>query len=245
MVTVSVVVVPTTDTTESAIGVGPTSATVRGSVVPGTGSTSAQFAYGTHRTLANATATRLQSVPSSVGAVPFSARLSGLAPHTTYYYRIRALNSTTGATISGAVRSFTTTRPVGRVVATMQWNFDSHAHYATVNELIVNDAPVGGRIALSCHGRGCPRDRTLSIKAPKPHCKVKHGKRSCAKPATEVTEHLTGLFAHVRLAYGAKLTVRITKPNDFGKMFVLTMRPPGAASNIYCPAPGSTKPRPC
>jgi Big-like domain-containing protein/Kelch motif protein/galactose oxidase-like protein len=240
-----IVFVPTIVRTVSATAVGQTGAVLRGSVTPGTGTTSAQFEYGTHRTLSRATATKLQSVPSGVGTVPISARLSGLTPRTTYYYRIRALNSTTGATVSGPVLKFTTTRPFGRVVATMLWTFDPHGRYVTVSELVVNDAPVGGRIVIGCHGRGCPRARTLSINAPKVRCKVRHGKRSCAKPVSQVTEHLTTLFAHVRLADGAKLVVRIIKTSDVGKVFAFTIRRGGVAPTISCLAPGSTKPEGC
>ena len=237
--------VPTTVRTVSATAVGQTGALLRGSVTPGTGTTSAQFEYSTRRTLAGATATQLQAVPSGVGTVPISARLTGLTPSTTYYYRIRALNSTTGATANGSVLKFTTTKPLGRVVATMLWNFDPHGRYVTISELVVNDAPVGGRIVIDCHGFGCPRARTLSIDAPKVRCKVRHGKRSCAKPVSQVTEHLTTLFAHVRLAYGAKLVVRIVKTSDIGKLFVFAIRRGGVAPTISCLAPGSTKPEGC
>jgi hypothetical protein len=127
----------------------------------------------------------------------------------------------------------------------MLWAFDSQASYATVSQLVVNDAPVGGQIAIVCRGRGCPRERTLRINAPKVRCKVKHGKRSCAKPLSQVTDRLTALFAHARLAYGAMLTVRITKANDIGKVFVFTMHHSGATPTISCLAPGSTKPEGC
>jgi hypothetical protein len=240
-----IVVLPTTVRTVSATAVAQTGAVLRGSVKPGTGTTSAQFEYGTHRTLARATATKLQSVPSGVGPVPISARLSGLTPSTTYYYRIRALNSTTSATATGSVLKFTTPRPFGRIVATMLWAFDPHARNVTVGELVVNDAPVGGRIVIGCHGNGCPRARTLSINAPKARCKVSRGKRSCAKPVSQATEHLTTLFAHVRLAYGAKLGVRIIKTNDIGKVFMFTIRRGGVAPTISCLAPESTKPEGC
>ena len=118
VVTVTAADVPTTASTGSATGVEPKSAILRGAVAPGTGTTSAQFQYSTRRTLASATATTLQSVPSSVGAVPMSARVSGLAPHTTYYYRIRALNSTTGVTVNGSVRKFTTAQ-MARTLSTL------------------------------------------------------------------------------------------------------------------------------
>jgi hypothetical protein len=60
-----------------------------------------------------------------------------------------------------------------------------------------------------------------------------------------VTEHLTTLFAHVRLAYGAKLVVRIVKTSDIGKLFVFAIRHGGVAPTISCLAPGSTKPEGC
>jgi Bacterial Ig domain/Kelch motif len=240
-----VVVVPTTVRTAPATGVGQTGAVLRGSVTPGTGATSAQFEYGTRRKLAGATATTLQSVPSGVGTVPISARLSGLTASTTYYYRIRALNSTTGVTTTGSVLRFTTSKPLGRVLATMLWNFDPHRGNVTVSQLVVNDAPVGGRIVISCHGNGCPPARTLRIKAPKVRCKVRHGKRICARPLSQVTEQLTALFAHRRLAYGAHLIVRIVKTGDIGKVFEFAMRRGGVVPTISCVAPGSIRPQGC
>ena len=245
VVTVSVVVVPTSVRTGSATGVRLTRAVLRGSVTPGTGTTSAQFEYGTHRDLKRATATQLRSVPSRVGTVPISATLSGLTPGTTYYYRIRALNSTTGATPSGSVRRFTTTKPSGRVDATMPWTFDSHGRYVTVSQLVVNDAPVGGRIVIICNGHGCPRRHTLSINAPKARCKVRHGKRVCARPVSQVTDDLTPLFTHVRLAYGAELVVRILRTGDIGEVFVFKIRRDRFAPKVSCLAPGSTKPEHC
>lgn len=244
VVTVTVVVVPTAVRTGSATGVGKTRAILQGSVTPATGTTNARFEYGTRRALAKATATPLQSVPSGVGTVPISATITGLAPHTTYYYRIRALNSM-GGRPSGAVRKFTTTSPSGQVDATMPWTFDPHARYVTVSRLGVTDAPVGGSIVIICHGKGCLRSRILSIKAPKPRCKVRHGKRVCARPVSTVTADITPLFAHVRLAYGAKLVVRIIKTGEIGEVFVFTLRRSDFTPKVSCLAPGSTKPTRC
>jgi len=242
--TLTVVVVPTTVRTGSATGIGQTRAVLRGSVTPGTGTTSAQFEYSTHRTLAGATTTQLQSVPSGVGAEPISASITGLRPHTTYYYRIHVLNSM-GATPNGSVRKFITTRPSGRVNTTMSWNFDRHGSYVTVSQLVVNGAPVGGSIVIICTGHGCPRQRTLTIKAPKARCKVKHGKRVCAKPVSQVTRDLTRLLAHVRLAYGDRLVVRIIKTGDVGNVYAFAIRRGGFAPKVSCLAPGSTKPERC
>jgi hypothetical protein len=91
-------------TTGSASAVAASSATVSGSVNPNGQATTAWFQWGTSTSLGNATPQ--QSVGSGTSAQTISANLSGLAPGTTYYFRIVAQNSA-GAS-QGAIQSFTT-----------------------------------------------------------------------------------------------------------------------------------------
>ncbi|MGH2891287.1 MAG: choice-of-anchor Q domain-containing protein, partial [Solirubrobacteraceae bacterium] len=84
-------------------------ATLQGLVTANAQATSYHFDYGT--TTAYGAATPAQSAGAGLGAVSVSAGLSGLAPGTTYHYRLVASNAD-GTTTSGD-RSFSTTTPSG------------------------------------------------------------------------------------------------------------------------------------
>jgi hypothetical protein len=86
-----------TDTTTS-------SATLHGSVNPDAHATTYSFEYGT--TTAYGATTAGQDVGSDTSDHPVSQPASGLAPNTTYHFRIVATNS--GGTIAGADQLFTT-----------------------------------------------------------------------------------------------------------------------------------------
>ncbi len=84
--------------------VGGTSAQLAGAVTPEGSATAYVFEYGT--TLSFGAITEPASAGSSEAVVPASATLSGLAPGTTYFYRLVATNA--AGTAFGAVKSFTT-----------------------------------------------------------------------------------------------------------------------------------------
>ena len=85
------------------------SATINGSVIPGSSSVTTGFVYGTDPTLSTGTTILPGSnVPAGTTAVPFSANLSGLTPLTTYYYLAGAQETLNGQNYLGSIQHFTT-----------------------------------------------------------------------------------------------------------------------------------------
>jgi PKD repeat protein len=95
-------------TTAAASGVSTTAATLNGSANPNGSATSAHFEYGTTTSYGNSTPD--QDLGGGSSAVATSAPLSGLAPSTTYHYRLVATNSF--GTSYGADTTFTTSAAV-------------------------------------------------------------------------------------------------------------------------------------
>ena len=85
--------------------VGSTGATLNGSVNPNGSSTSVYFEYGTSGSYGTVTST--QSAGSGTSATPVNTTISGLAPRTTYHYRLDAVNG--NGTTYGPDQTFTTT----------------------------------------------------------------------------------------------------------------------------------------
>jgi hypothetical protein len=90
--------------TGAASGVGPTTATLNGTVNPNGLASSYHFVYGT--TAAYGSTTGVTSAGSGTSPAAVSATLTGLAPNTTYHYRLLASNSVGPST--GADQTFTT-----------------------------------------------------------------------------------------------------------------------------------------
>jgi hypothetical protein len=93
--------------TGAATGVGETGATLNGTLAAGVSST-AHFEYGT--TAAYGTSTADQDIGPSISTSPVAAAIGGLAPGTTYHFRLVAENS--GGTVSGVDQTFTTAAQV-------------------------------------------------------------------------------------------------------------------------------------
>jgi hypothetical protein len=93
-------------TTNAASGVATTTATLNGSVTPNGAATNAYFQYATNFGLSGATTTGNQATGSGNSAVSVNQPLSGLDPHTQYFYRAVAINSVN--TTNGSVLNFTT-----------------------------------------------------------------------------------------------------------------------------------------
>jgi hypothetical protein len=91
--------------------VGPTTATITGTVNPGGLSTSWYVEYGTSTSYGSMSASA--SAGSGTKDTPVSASLTGLSPGTTYHYRVTA--TSTGGTAHGADGIFTTPAPPGVV----------------------------------------------------------------------------------------------------------------------------------
>lgn len=103
-----------TVSTGAAVDVTPQSATVLGRVTPNGAETTYLFKYGTTTLYAAATAPVVLAGGSS--AVVVSAQLAGLAPNTTYHYRLVARNR--NGTVQGADRTLRTSRqPLGLTLA--------------------------------------------------------------------------------------------------------------------------------
>jgi hypothetical protein len=93
--------------TGAASNIGPTSATVAGTVNPQGLATTYQFEYG--KTTSYGSKTASKSAGSGTSAVAVTSTISSLSPGTTYHYRIVA--TSTAGTSKGADHSFTTTPP--------------------------------------------------------------------------------------------------------------------------------------
>ncbi len=94
-------------TTGTASAVTDTGATVMGNVNPSGLASTAKIEYGT--TTAYGSSTSVQSMGSGTSAAALTATLSGLAPGTTYHYRVSASNHDGTSTSLDA--TFTTTKP--------------------------------------------------------------------------------------------------------------------------------------
>ena len=115
----STVAAASTATTPTAItgpvnALGTTTATVTGTVNPNGQATSRYFEYGTSTSYGSKTASA--SVGSGAGNVDVSASLSGLAPGTSYHYRVVATNGS--GTSRGADGIFVTAAAPGVVTGT-------------------------------------------------------------------------------------------------------------------------------
>jgi phosphodiesterase/alkaline phosphatase D-like protein len=91
-------------TTGAATGVTATSATLNGIVNPNGAQTAYTFEYGTTNAFGSISA--VESAGQVSGANPFALPITGLAPNTTYLYRIVATNA--NGTATGAIMSFET-----------------------------------------------------------------------------------------------------------------------------------------
>ncbi|MEO5913459.1 MAG: choice-of-anchor tandem repeat GloVer-containing protein [Luteolibacter sp.] len=85
-----------------------TSCSIKGLFNPGQFTTNYWFQYGTSPTLANSTTFAKRSVSGNNRDNTFSAKLSGLKPGTTYYYRAVASNAENPFPQTGLILSFTT-----------------------------------------------------------------------------------------------------------------------------------------
>lgn len=94
-----------TVTTGSASSIGPTTATIAGTVNPTGVSITYRLEWGP--TVAYGTQTTLLGPSGGSSDIPYSANLTGLTPSTTYYFRATATDGL--STVNGSGSSFTTT----------------------------------------------------------------------------------------------------------------------------------------
>ena len=96
---------PPTVQTLGASGITTGGATLNGNANPNGRDTVAHFEWGQDPTLAGASTTADQAIGNGVASVAITVPLSGLAPSTTYHYRVVATNS--AGTSKGTILSFT------------------------------------------------------------------------------------------------------------------------------------------
>ena len=130
-------------------------------------------------------------------------------------------------------------RVLGTISAIMQWTFYYTPTYTRVVALLVKHAAPGATVAVTCRGRGCPFVRRVNnVRRPAP-CKPTRTHR-CRTPGVV---DLRPSFKSKRLMSGARVMVKITRPNWIGKQYVFTMRARRAPLiRITCLAPGGTVP---
>jgi hypothetical protein len=121
----------------------------------------------------------------------------------------------------------------------LSWRFAAANSGTAVSLLAVTHVPHGARVSVTCGGGGCPFGTLPNVKGAK--CSGKscaHGKRGPR------TVDLTSLFAGRTLAAGARLIVRVAKPDTIGRAWLLTLRGGKVTSHRgACLLPGSTMPR--
>lgn len=98
-----------TPTTAAATAITTTGATLNGTVNPEGMAAEYQFSYGTTTAYGSKVPASPGAIGSGATAVPVSQALTGLAPNTTYHYRVEAIGG--GETVAGKDATFTTPLP--------------------------------------------------------------------------------------------------------------------------------------
>jgi phosphodiesterase/alkaline phosphatase D-like protein len=127
---------PPTVTTTAATSISSAGAQINGTVNPNGSLTTCQFEYGL--TTSYGMTTTLQNVGSGASPVSVNAILTGLAPFTTYHYRLSGTNA--GGTTQGSDQTFTTAAMLPTVTTTAATSVTSTG--ATLNGTVnPNGAP--------------------------------------------------------------------------------------------------------
>ena len=124
--------VPPTLTTRAAQGVDVDRATLLADVNPRGSDVEVRFRWGTDSALEGGEVTEAISLPAGLEAVRVETGLDGLAPVTTFFYRVEA--TTSAGTFTGNIRQFTTLNPIpaptglqgdfGEGIVILNWDFD-------------------------------------------------------------------------------------------------------------------------
>ena len=219
-------------------------------------------AGGTSYAVATATVTDAYGNPVSTDAVAFSStdpleEVIGVASGGNGTYRalirssttpgeavITATDTTANLSVSSEL-SQTGGAKVNQTAAgsllslvSAQWTFQYTPVYTMVRSLIVTGVPVGSRLLVGCHGRGCPFTTRLIVIGASAGCGSTS--RRCG---TDRTIDLTREFKRSRLHVRTRVTVVITRPQWIGKYYAFTTRasrPPSV--RLACLAPGATHP---
>jgi hypothetical protein len=131
------------------------------------------------------------------------------------------------------------TNPAGSLVALvkLRWEFFFTPSFTKVLSLIVDQAPLGSVVQITCHRRCSFGDIFQAVNSLKcaphtHHCGPLHG-------TADVTRRL--LNRHLRV--GAKFSVEVYLPGWVSKYYVFTIRSgEGPSVKITCFAPGKARP---
>jgi hypothetical protein len=111
-----------------------------------------------------------------------------------------------------------------RIKAPVAFNFLFHPTFTTVAELSASGVPAHGKVALICHGGGCPFGKRMF-----------HGQPNLAKA-----------FGKAQLSPGTVVEVSITARNQVGEVIVFTIQAGAAPTQKQlCLPPGAAKPSKC
>jgi hypothetical protein len=131
---------------------------------------------------------------------------------------------------------------LGTLSASMRWSFVSGPGYTSVLALMVNGAPTGSTVLVSCHGKGCPfTNKALAVSKTR-RCGPK-GKHVCL---THGNVDLTPRFASRHLRPRTTITVNVVQPGWIGRAYTFVVRAhQGPRTKAVCVAPGTTAPTSC
>lgn len=219
-------------------------------------------AGGTSYAVAAATVTDAYGNPVSTDAVAFSStdpleEVTGVANGVNGTYRalirssptpgeavITATDTTADLSVSselsqtGGARVNQTAAESLLSSVSAQWIFQYTPVYTMIRSLIVTGVPVGSRLLVGCHGRGCPFTTRIIVVGASTGCGSTL--RQCG---IDRTIDLTTEFKRSRLHVRTRVTVVITRPQWVGKYYAFTTRasrPPSV--RLACLAPGATHP---
>jgi uncharacterized protein YukE len=137
---------------------------------------------------------------------------------TAHYRPTRNFAASTSAPQTVSVKA---AAPPPFVATTMRWTFLHTPTYTQVLALIVNRAPTGGRLVITCAGRGCPYKKRVITVVKAKACKPKAGHRCNAQLAR--TFDLTAPFKKHRLMPGTQLVIQVLKKGYIGKYYRFTI----------------------
>ena len=201
--------------TGAASNIGPTSATVAGTVNPQGLATTYQFEYG--RTTSYGLKTGAKSAGSGTSEVNVSTNISGLNPARTYHYRIVATSS--AGTSKGADRSFTTTQPP-----------------TVVTSAASNIAPTSATVAGTVNPRGLATTYLFEYgKTPSYGSKTPSVSAGSGTSAVNVSATISSLTPGTTYHYRIVATSTAGTSRGADRSFTTTPPPTavtGAASNI-------------
>jgi hypothetical protein len=213
-----------TATTATATGVSDSAAKLTGTVAPDGVAATARFDYGT--TNAYGRTANAGNVAAAQGSVPVSANLSGLAPDTTYHYRL--VVTAGNVTSRGQDRTFHTLAvPAGpQVTPTVVSSVTIGSRWRLGKKLPVisrkRRPPVGTNIVFTL-SKGSRVDLSFSQRV-KSRCK-RNRKRRCTRLVSRGKFSLAGYAGRNSVHFEGRISAgRRLKPGRF----VLTVSPSGA-----------------